>query len=138
MWWILACAPAIVDSGKPPEPGFCSTVAEAGVIEDTDCADCALSSARIVVRLVTDVGLDPLAPEYTTYKDWTMSPANGGVAQAGTTDGDGRMALELGAGLWSFESSFLRGGRVCAATLELDAAAGHTLSGCALMSCPAE
>lgn len=138
MWWLLACVSELVDSAGPADPGFCATVEEAGVIEVGGCPDCPAASATVQVRLVTDVGLDPRAPEYTTYKDWTLSPANGGVSQAGTTDGDGRMSAAVGEGGWSFASSFVRGGRVCTAGLELTAEAGQALSGCALMRCPAE
>jgi hypothetical protein len=141
MWWLVACV-SPEDSVKEAPPPWCSSLDDVGVAAPAPCtdADCLGSSTagRVTLWLVTDVGLDPTAPEYTTFKPWTLSPDGGGVSQTGETDGDRAMTALVGAGAWDFASSFVRGGHTCTADLRVDVDIGAHTTGCAQMSCPVE
>lgn len=138
---LLACT-SPGESAETAAPPWCSSLEDAGLAEPVRCtdADCASSSTsgRVRVWLLTDVGADPTAPEYSTYKDWTLAPAGGGVAQTGQTDGDRGMSALVGAGSWTFTSTFVRGGRTCSATQALEVVAQEQQDACAVMSCPIE
>lgn len=139
MWWFAACATP--EDSAPPVQEVCTTEEEAGATTSTDCTgDCDQggTGGGVAIRLVTDVGVDPTAPEYTTFKDWTLTPAGGGVPTTGETDLDRWATATVGAGEWDFASAFVRGGHSCAASLRVTVEVGKETDGCALMHCPTE
>ena len=134
---LLACSPAIEDTGADDPAAYCSTLAEAGGWTFDPAEDVSSASGVLWVRLITDQSDDPRDPFYVAYRAFALEPAEtGGVQTTGTTSGDGIIEKTLGVGNWTLQATWTRGSATCMAEATLPVEEQTTTRACVLLTCP--